>query len=80
MCGVLSVLIQHFGSVEAGGAFAALIMCPFAEAFDRMVWYFRRRGVSYQTVKKELQKRLSRRIKTRPEQEWAALEEEHELD
>ena len=50
ICGALSVLIQHFGSVEAGGAFAVLLMCPLAVPFDRMVWTLRSRDISWRTV------------------------------
>lgn len=68
-CGALAVLIQHFGSTEAGGAFAVLIMCPFAEAFDRMVWYFRSRGISYRSVIERIKNRLAYRMKTQQERE-----------
>lgn len=75
VCGALAVLIQHFGSTEAGGAFAVLIMCPFASAFDRMVWYFRSRGISYRSVKKSLEERLRDRMKTEQEREWEKMNE-----
>ncbi len=69
VCGALAVLLQHFGANEAGGAFAVLIMSPFANAFDNMVWYFRRRGISYKSVKKNATERLRYRMKTRQERE-----------
>lgn len=69
VCGFLAVMIQHFGSTEAGGAFAVLIMSPFAGAFDRMVWYFRSRGISYKSMKKSARERLRYRMKTKQERE-----------
>lgn len=69
VCGVLAVIIQHFGANEAGGAFAVLIMSPFANAFDRMVWYFRSRGISYKSVKRDATERLRYRMKTQQERE-----------
>lgn len=69
ICGGLAVFIQHFGSVEAGGAFAVLILSPFADWFDRMVWHFRSRGISYSTVKRKLGRRLRERMKTQQERE-----------
>ena len=75
VCGALAVLIQHFGSVEAGGAFAVLLMSPFSSAFDRMVWYFRSRGISYRSVKKSLKKRLQYRMKTQQERELDEFKE-----
>ena len=69
ICGVLAVLIQHFGSVEAGGVFAVLIMTPFSDAFDRMVWHFRSRGISYRSVKKKIGERIKYRMKTQQERE-----------
>lgn len=50
VCGVLAVLIQHFGSTEAGGAFAVLLLTPFASAFDCGLWELRRRNLSLQTL------------------------------
>lgn len=79
-CGVLSVLIQHFGSVEAGGPFAVLLLCPFASAFDRMVWYFRSRGISYRSVKTSVGERMRDRMKTRQEREWEGMNEPDEPD
>lgn len=75
ICGALSVLIQHFGSTEAGGTFAVLIMCPFAGAFDRLVWYFRSRGISYRSVKKGLEERLRDRMKAERERDWEGVNE-----
>lgn len=69
VCGALAVLMQHFGANEAGGAFAVLIMSPFANAFDCMVWYFRSRGISYKSVKKNAKERLRYRMKTQQERE-----------
>ena len=74
-CGALAVLIQHFGSTEAGGAFAVLLMCSFAGAFDRMVWYFRSKGISYSSVKKRLAARLKYRLKTEQERELDEFDE-----
>lgn len=74
-CGTLAVLIQHFGSVEAGGAFAVLLLCPLSGAFDRMVWYFRSRNISYRTVKAALGKRLQYRMKTQQERELDEFKE-----
>ena len=69
ICGALAVLIQHFGSVEAGGVFAVLLMTPFSDAFDRMVWHFRSRGISYRSVKKKIGERIKYRMKTQQERE-----------
>ncbi len=68
-CGALAVIIQHFGATEAGGAFALLIMTPFAWAFDRMVWYFRSRGITYSSVKMNMKKNLQYKMKTKQERE-----------
>lgn len=68
-CGFLAVMIQHFGSTEAGGAFSVLIMTPFAGAFDQMVWYFRSRGISYKSMKKSAKRSLDYHMKTRQERE-----------
>lgn len=75
VCGALAVLIQHFGSTEAGGAFAVLLMCPFAGAFDRMVWYCRSRDISYSSVRKALEERLRYRMKTEQERELDEFDE-----
>ena len=69
LCGAVAVLIQHCGSVEAGGVFAVLIMTPFSDAFDRMVWHFRSRGISYRSVKKKMGERIRYRMKTQQERE-----------
>ena len=69
LCGGIAVLIQHFGSVEAGGVFAVLIMTPFADAFDRMVWDCRSRGITYRQLKKKLGERIKDRMKTQQERE-----------
>lgn len=78
VCGGLAVLIQHFAASpggEAGGLFAVLIMTPFSDAFDRMVWHFGSRGISYRTVKKSLGKKLSDRMKTQQERELDEFKE-----
>ena len=69
LCGVFAVLIQHFGSVEAGGVFAVLIMTPFSDAFDRMVWHCRSNGITYRQMKKRLDERLRYRMKTQQERD-----------
>ena len=69
LCGALAVLIQHFGSVEAGGAFAVLIMTPFSDAFDRMVWHCRSKGFTYRQIKRRLGNRIRYRMKTQQERE-----------
>ncbi len=69
LCGAFAVLIQHFGSVEAGGIFAVLIMTPFSDAFDRMVWHSRSRGITYRQIKKRIGERLRYRMKTQQERE-----------
>lgn len=69
LCGVFAVLIQHFGSVEAGGVFAVLILSPFSDAFDRMVWHLRSRDISFRSVRKKLGKRISNRMKSQQERE-----------
>ena len=69
ICGAFAVLIQHFGSVEAGGVFAVLILTPFSDAFDRMVWHLRSREISYRSVRKKLGKRISDRMKSQQERE-----------
>ena len=69
LCGAFAVLIQHFGSVEAGGIFAVLIMTPFSDAFDRMVWSSRSSGITYRQIKNRLGVRLKYRMKTQQERE-----------
>ena len=68
-------MIQHFGSVEAGGVFAVLLMTPFSDAFDRMVWHFRSRGISYRSVKKKMGERIRYRMKTQQERELDEFKE-----
>ena len=80
ICGGLAVLIQHFSAVEAGGVFAVLIMSPFADLFDRMVWHFRRRGISYRSVKKRMGQRLRYRMKTQQERELDEFKEKPQND
>lgn len=69
ICGGVAVLIQHFGHTEAGGAFAVLLLTPFASACDRMVWCCRSRGISYRTVTQAIGRRLAYRMKTQQERE-----------
>ncbi len=69
LCGALTVLIQHFGSVEAGCVFAVLIMTPFADAFDRMVWHCRSKGITYRQIKRRIEQRITYRLKTQQERE-----------
>ena len=69
ICGAIAVLIQHFGSVEAGGAFAVLMMTPFSDSFDRMVWHCRSKGFTYRQIRHRLGERISYRMKTQQERE-----------
>lgn len=78
VCGTLAVIMQHFAAApagEAGGIFAVLVMTPFSDAFDRMVWHFRSRGISYRTVKKSLGQKLRYRMKTQQERELDEFKE-----
>ena len=63
------MLMQHFGSVETGGLFAVVILTPFADAFDRMVWYCRSNGITYRQIRHRLSEKISYRLKTQQERE-----------
>ena len=69
LCGAIAVFIQHFGSVEAGGIFSVLIMTPFADAFDRLVWYCRSNGFTYRQIMRRISEKISYRMKTEQERE-----------
>ena len=69
ICGALAMLMQHFGSVETGGLFAVVILTPFADAFDRMVWYCRSNGITYRQIRHRLSEKISYRLKTQQERE-----------
>ena len=69
LCGMIAVIVQHFGSVEAGGAFAVLMMTPFADEFDHMVWHCRSRGITYRDIKRKLDEKIQYRLKTQQERE-----------
>ncbi len=75
LCGVFAVQIQHFGSVEAGGVFAVLILTPFSDAFDRMVWHFRSREINFRSVRRGLGRRISRHMKSQQERELDEFKE-----
>ena len=75
LCGSIAVLIQHFGSVEAGGVFAVLILTPFSDAFDRMVWYFRSREMNLRSLRRRMGRRISNRMKSQQERELDEFKE-----
>lgn len=67
--GILAVLIQHFGANEAGGAFAALMLCPFAGAFDNTVWFCRTHDITYSKIKLRISGSIRESMKTKQERE-----------
>ena len=62
-CGVLTMVIRRFGSIEGGEIFAVLLMNACSSSIDRLVWWCRERGYSWTANIDKIKKKLRKALK-----------------